>query len=88
MASTLVNEGLAACIQIQSSVTSIYRWEGKTMTENECLLSIKSTRSAYPALQKKILSLHPYDLPEIIAINIADGLPDYLRWIEESTCKN
>ena len=88
MASTLVDEGLAACVQIQSSVTSVYRWKGETVTENECLLGIKTSNKAYASLQKRIQRLHPYDLPEIIAIDIVNGLPEYLRWIEETTCKN
>ncbi len=84
IARTLVSEKLAACINIVPSITSIYQWQGKIETAQECLLLIKSRQDAYPELEKKITAIHPYELPEIVAVSIAHALPDYLNWMD--TC--
>lgn len=84
LANTLVDEGLAACINIVPGLTSIYRWQGKRETGTEELLLIKTREDCYSALQERIVSLHPYELPEVIAVPIESGLPAYLRWIGES----
>lgn len=77
----LVTAKLAACINILPSVTSIYEWQGKIETAQEQLLLIKSCQSHYAMIEAEIKRLHPYELPEVIAITIERGLPDYLKWI-------
>ncbi len=84
IARTLVSEKLAACINIVPGITSIYQWQGKIETAQECLLLIKSRQDVYPDLEKKITAIHPYELPEIVAVSIAHALPDYLNWMD--TC--
>ncbi|MEN8176340.1 MAG: divalent-cation tolerance protein CutA [Pseudomonadota bacterium] len=81
---SLVSEGLAACVNLVPSLTSIYRWQGKIERADEVLLIIKTTRDGYAALEKSLQALHPYDVPEIIALSVERGLPAYLDWIE--TC--
>src|SRR5258708_4783981 len=78
-ARTLVEESLAACANIVPGVESIYRWEGKLETSAEVLMVVKTTRARYPALQARITELHSYEVPEIIALRIEDGLPQYLK---------
>ncbi|WP_349432278.1 divalent-cation tolerance protein CutA [Methylomarinum sp. Ch1-1] len=82
IASHLIEAQLAACINILPSVTSVYLWQGKVETEQEQLLLIKSHSGQYPELERQIKALHPYELPEIIAVSIDRGLPDYLKWID------
>lgn len=84
LANTLIDEALAACINILPGLTSIYHWKGKRETGTEELLMIKTTRDTYPALEARISDLHPYELPEIIAVSMEAGLPGYLSWIGES----
>ena len=81
IAQTLVEEGLAACVNILPPMHSIYRWKGKIEQATEQLLVIKSTVARFPAIRERIQALHPYELPEIIAVPIADGLPGYLAWL-------
>ncbi|HLA75862.1 MAG TPA: divalent-cation tolerance protein CutA [Gammaproteobacteria bacterium] len=83
IATTLVDRELAACVNILPGVRSIYRWQNKRETSDELLLIIKSLIEVYPALQASILEVHPYELPEIIALPIAAGLPAYLNWMDE-----
>jgi len=78
----LVNEGLAACVSILPPMRSIYRWKGKIEDTTEFQLIIKSTGEQFTAIMDRIKYLHPYELPEIIAVRVADGLPDYLRWLQ------
>ncbi|QSX29622.1 divalent-cation tolerance protein CutA [Shewanella cyperi] len=85
IADVLVQEGLAACVQISAPVQSVYRWQGKVCIETEVQLFIKCHTSGYDALQQRLLSLHPYELPEIIALKLDRGLPGYLDWIKETT---
>lgn len=85
MANALINEQLAACVNISSPVRSIYRWQGQIETAEEVGLSIKTTQQAYPRLAEKIRALHPYELPEIVGIHVNEGLPAYLRWIRSET---
>ena len=84
LATSLVEQRLAACINIVPGLTSIYRWQGKLEKGTEVLLMIKTTRQQYAAVESAILQQHPYDLPEIIAVTLEEGLPDYLRWITTS----
>jgi periplasmic divalent cation tolerance protein len=82
VAETLVAEGLAACVNVVSGLRSVYRWHGKLEKADEHLLLIKSTSSNFSALCRRIRELHPYELPEVLAVPISDGLPEYLSWIE------
>jgi periplasmic divalent cation tolerance protein len=82
IARALVEERLAACVNILPAMQSIYTWRSKTETESEHLLIIKATESRYPAIEARIRALHPYELPEIIAVRLADGLPAYLTWLD------
>jgi len=85
IALAVVEEKLAACVNILPRVQSIYRWQGAVESASEIPLLIKSTATCYPALEKRIAELHPYDVPEIIALPIAQGLPAYLNWLAEET---
>jgi periplasmic divalent cation tolerance protein len=84
IASALVTEQLAACINIVPGITSIYRWKGAIESDMELLLIMKTTAAVYPQLQDRISAMHPYDLPEIIAVSLDSGLPEYLAWITNS----
>jgi periplasmic divalent cation tolerance protein len=85
IAQELVSENLAACANILPAVESIYRWQGKIENAGETLVLFKTTSLAYAAFQDRLKVLHPYDVPEIICVKISNGLPDYLRWIDENT---
>ena len=82
IAQHLVGKKLAACVQILGPITSTYRWKGKVETAEEWLCLIKTREGLYKELEKAIMSLHSYETPEIIALPIADGSPDYLKWLE------
>ena len=84
IAHALIERRLAACVNIVSSLESIYRWEGKVDSTQESLLIIKTTEAAFPKVRKAIAELHSYDLPECIVLAIEDGSAEYLRWIGES----
>ncbi|BFH74341.1 divalent-cation tolerance protein CutA [Sulfurisphaera javensis] len=88
IAKTLVDERLAACVNIIPYVKSFYVWEGKTTEDDECLLIIKTHIKEKENLIRRIRELHPYTVPEIIIINFNDGLPEYLKWISESVKRN
>ena len=81
LASRLVESQLAACVNILAPCSSVYMWRNSLQTAEEILLLIKALKENYRAIEKEIQSLHPYELPEIIAVPIADGLPQYLNWI-------
>jgi periplasmic divalent cation tolerance protein len=81
IARALVEEGLAACVNILPSMRSIYKWKGKIEDATEQLLVIKSAVARFPAICDRLRSLHPYELPEIIAVPIVEGLPEYLAWL-------
>lgn len=87
IADKLVVEGLAACVNIVPDVMSVYRWQGKIEHDSESLLIIKTRRDCYQELEVMIQQLHPYELPEIIAVSIEHGLSGYLEWIDQSTGK-
>ncbi len=81
LAETLVTQKLAACVNILSPSLSVYMWEGKLEHTNEIPMLIKTTQLQYDALQAAIIKVHPYELPEIISINVDGGLPQYLQWV-------
>ncbi|RPJ08521.1 MAG: divalent-cation tolerance protein CutA [Spirochaetaceae bacterium] len=83
----LVNDNAAACVQITNPVTSIYRWEGKICEQAEVLLFLKTRMDKISAVTSIINELHPYKVPELIAIPVTYGNPDYLAWIDEVVCK-
>jgi periplasmic divalent cation tolerance protein len=80
----LVEERLAGCVQVIPGGTAIYRWQGVLYTDAQAQLIIKTTRAAWPALQARILELHSDEVPEILALPVQDGLPSYLRWMDEA----
>lgn len=80
----LVEEKCAACANILPQVESIYWWEQKVESAPETLVFFKTTADRYEALQTTLRQLHPYDVPEIIAVRIGQGLPEYLRWVSEN----
>ena len=80
-----VEAKLAACVNILPRVQSVYRWQGKVESASEIPLFFKLTAANYPALEARIRELHPYDVPEIIALPISHGLPDYLNWVASET---
>ena len=77
----LVEKQLAACVNLIPAVESIYRWEGKVEQAFEVQALIKTTSERYTELEAEILKQHPYEVPEIIAIEISGGLPEYLKWV-------
>ena len=84
IAARLIAERAAACVSIGSPVRSLYHWQGKTETATEFPLVIKTTSEAYPSVESTLRSMHPYELPEIIAVPVAAGLGPYLDWIASS----
>ena len=85
IATALVEERLAACVNRVSGIASTYRWKEAVRRDAETLLLIKTTGTRYDALRERIVALHPYELPEVIAVDIALGLPEYLAWIAAET---
>ncbi|MCG2575768.1 divalent-cation tolerance protein CutA [Dechloromonas sp. XY25] len=85
IALAVVEEKLAACVNILPRVQSVYRWQGSVESAAEIPLLIKTTGRNYAALEARIAALHPYDVPEIIALPIARGLPAYLNWVAAET---
>ncbi len=81
---TLVEERLAACVNLLPQIESTYRWKEAIETASEVLALIKSNRWKYQLLEARIRELHPYEVPEIISIRIDAGHGDYLRWIDQS----
>jgi periplasmic divalent cation tolerance protein len=85
LAQHLVEESLAACVQVGAGVTSVYRWKGLTEKSPERLLFIKTRRALFTAVEAAIRSRHPYDVPEILALPVVEGHAPYLAWISETT---
>jgi len=81
LAKFLVESRLAACVNTVPQVTSIYRWEGKIQREAESLLIIKTSKEGAKRAMQALIEKHPYDVPEVIAITVKDGNPDYLEWV-------
>ncbi len=85
LARTLVEEGLAACGNLIPGLRSIYRWEGKVQDEAEVLLLLKTRASLFEPLRARLVALHPYQVPEVLRVDIAEGHAPYLAWILDST---
>jgi periplasmic divalent cation tolerance protein len=85
MARILVEEGLAACVNIVDGVRSIYVWDGTVRDEAEVLCLMKTRPDLFPALRDRVLALHPYEVAEILAFEVADGSPAYLEWVARAT---
>lgn len=85
IARTLVEERLAACVNRLPGVVSTYRWQGEIHEDVEVLLLIKTTRDRFATLRERLAELHPYEVPELVALDIAEGLPAYLDWLTRET---
>jgi periplasmic divalent cation tolerance protein len=81
IARTLVDERLAACVNVHSPMASIYRWKGAVERDSERPLVIKTTRAALPTLERRLRELHPYELPEFIVVEASGGSEAYLEWV-------
>lgn len=77
----LVEERLAACVNVVPAITSIYRWEEQVETDQETLLMIKTSTGGFEALRRRVVELHPYDTPEVLALGVRDGSREYLDWV-------
>ena len=84
-ARALVDEGLAACVNIVPGVQSIYQWEGRLQEDEEVLCLIKTRPAVFDRARARILELHPYEVPEILAFAVDNGSPAYLDWLKKST---
>ena len=85
IATAVIEQRLAACVNRIGAVQSWFRWNDRLEQEDEVLLLIKTTRARLPALQARLPQLHPYELPELLAVESVFGLPAYLQWVVEST---
>lgn len=85
IARMLVGEGLAACVNRVPGVVSTYRWQGELHVDAEVLLLIKTTRERFEVLCERLVALHPYELPELIAVDVAAGHAPYLDWLARET---
>ena len=83
IAVSLVESGAAACVNLMEGIRSIYRWQGELCEEDEFLLLIKSTKDCFETIRSMIRELHSYDVPEVVALSLSGGDPDYLRWLGE-----
>ena len=84
-ARTLVDERLAACVNLLAPMESVYRWEGEVQRDAERQLIMKTVRARVDALWQRVRELHPYDVPEFVVLPIVDGSDAYLRWLGDST---
>ncbi|MBV9266985.1 MAG: divalent-cation tolerance protein CutA [Acidobacteriaceae bacterium] len=88
IAQAVVEESLAACVNILPGIESVYRWEGKVERSRETLLIIKTVAESFDALRERISALHSYDIPELIALPVELGLEKYLAWIRREVKKS
>ncbi|MGA7876013.1 MAG: divalent-cation tolerance protein CutA [Desulfoferrobacter sp.] len=82
---TLVEEKLVACVNIVPQIRSIYWWKEEVCDDQEVLLVMKTPTTMFDSLQNRVRELHSYEVPEIVALSVEKGLPDYLNWVVEST---
>ncbi len=87
LADRLVGRGLAACVNLIPQLTSVYRWQGRVQSDDECLLVIKTTEDSVAAVRDCILQHHSYELPEMVAVPVCDGLPAYLQWVVDQCAR-
>jgi len=85
LARALVEERLAACVNLVPGLRSIYAWEGKIADDAELLCLVKTRRALYPAVRDRVAALHPYQVPEVIAVSVAEGNDPYLAWLAAAT---
>jgi periplasmic divalent cation tolerance protein len=85
IARELIERRLAACVNVLGRCDSVYRWQGQLETAREVPLLIKTRTAVYPDVEAAIRKLHPYELPEIVAVRIERGLPEYLQWVTAQT---
>ena len=85
LAKTLVTEKLVACVNSLPGLRSIYMWEDKVCDEEEVLCVLKTRRELFPALRDRVTALHPFQVPEIIALPLVDGSAPYLAWLRDET---
>jgi periplasmic divalent cation tolerance protein len=85
LAQSLVDQSLAACVQIEGPITSHYRWAGQVQRTREYRLMIKTSQASWPALKEKLARLHPYDEPQVIMIPIGDASDGYRDWVIDQT---
>jgi periplasmic divalent cation tolerance protein len=85
LASALIEKRMAACVNITSPVTSVYRWKGVLEQTQEWMLIIKSRRERFEELRHVLETAHSYELPEVLALPVVEGSPNYLTWVEEET---
>ncbi|MBI4211524.1 MAG: divalent-cation tolerance protein CutA [Deltaproteobacteria bacterium] len=81
LASRMLGERLAACVQMVPKITSMYEWDGAIQTDEECLMIIKTTADKIEGLKSFIAKYHTYEVPELICLKVEDGLPAYLNWV-------
>src|ERR1039457_6701120 len=84
LARALVDGGLAACVNVVPGVRSFYQWKGETQSSEEFLLIVKTSRDLFGALRAEMEKLHPYELPELLALPVVAGAEDYLRWLQSN----
>ena len=84
LARALVDARVAACVNVLPAITSIYRWQGEVSRDDEALLLIKTTDAAFESLRREVIARHPYEVPEVIALDVAHGHPPYLAWVAAS----
>ena len=85
IAEAAIRSKVAACANLVPSVTSIFRWKGQVQKSREALLIMKTSAHRYPALARLVRSMHSYELPEIIALTVVQGLRPYLEWVHKET---
>lgn len=82
IARKLIEERLAACVNVTPAVRSFYRWKGSIEQADECMLVIKSSRDLFDRLRAELEKVHTYEVPEVVAVAVVDGSPNYLNWID------